>query len=91
MHFLVAFTGGLGLYWGFYYSGLVFRSKSSNRLINIAWVFGAVLLWALAWELFEYKNGLTQSTEGYYLDTLNDLVLGAMGGLLAAILSSRHG
>lgn len=32
-----------------------------------------------AWEIFEYVNGITFSTEGYALDTIHDLIMDAVG------------
>ena len=41
-----------------------------------------VLLVAIAWEVFEFVAGITLST-GYQQDTLQDVVLGVVGALVA--------
>ncbi len=89
MHFLVAFTGGLGLYWGFFHSGIIFQGEWPSRALAVVLVFIAVMFVAVGWEIFEHLNGFTQSTEGYIRDTVNDLILGGAGGLLAALVASH--
>ncbi len=92
MHFLVPFTGGLGLYWGFFHSGLIFQGEWLGRSLSVVLVFLAVGAVVIGWEIFEYMNKFTQSTEGYYLDTINDVLIGGAAGLLAALVASykRH-
>lgn len=89
MHFLVGTTGGLSLYWGFYHSGLIFRGPLKSRVLSVFLVFVCVMAVAGGWEIFEYKNGITDSSEGYALDTVNDLILGGTGALIASLLASR--
>lgn len=89
MHFLVGTTGGFSLYWGFFYSGLVFPRPFKSRALSVFLVFACVMTVAVGWEIFEYRNGITDSSEGYVLDTINDLILGGTGGMLAALIASR--
>lgn len=92
MHFLTGFMLGLFIYWGLFASGLFVRTPASAR--RVVWtVFLCVFAIGVAWEIFEYVNGLTQTIEGYKLDTMNDLILDSCGGILAALITTgkRHG
>jgi hypothetical protein len=89
VHFLVGMTGGFSLYWGFYYSGLIFRGPFKRKVVSVGLVFICVMAVAVGWEIFEYQNGITDSSEGYVLDTINDLILGGAGAILAGLFASR--
>ncbi len=89
LHFLVSFTGSLGIFWGMFDSGIVFRNRFANRGLMIAMVFVCVMAVGIGWEIFEYANGLLDNTEGYALDTFNDLVFDSTGAFLAAVLVTR--
>ena len=41
------------------------------------------------WEIFEYVNGLTESTEEYSLDVIHDLLSDALGAILAFLVAKR--
>ncbi|KKU20482.1 MAG: hypothetical protein UX31_C0039G0012 [Candidatus Nomurabacteria bacterium GW2011_GWA1_46_11] len=41
------------------------------------------------WEIFEYANGLTQSTEKYSLDVVHDLLSDSLGAILALLIARR--
>ncbi len=90
VHFLVGMTGGFSLYWGFYHSGLIFRGPFKNQALSILLVFICVMSVAVGWEIFEYVNDITDSSEGYALDTVNDLILGGTGAILAGLFASRR-
>ena len=80
MHFLAGFVGGSATY------GVLSRlGKPSVPL-----VLAAFLIVAGAWEIFEYINGIAYNHEGYRLDTLNDLVLGVSGAILACAVGLRR-
>jgi|SRR3989344_3010810 len=89
VHFFVGFTGGLGLYWGLFYSGLFFKAELENKKHAIFLVFFCVMIWGVSWEIFEYVYGIIDSHEGYILDTVSDLILDGSGGILASILALR--
>ncbi|MEX0919222.1 MAG: hypothetical protein WDZ64_00545 [Parcubacteria group bacterium] len=89
MHFMVSFTGGLGIYWGFFYSGLFFRQEFENRAMAILLVFVCVMIVGVGWEIFEYVYGLTDAPEGHKLDTIFDLIFDSLGALLAGFLVTR--
>lgn len=90
MHFLVPFTGGLGIFWGLFDSGIIFRDRFQSRVAMIVPTFICALLVVIGWEIWEYANGLTDSTEGYVLDTINDLILGSIGVLLACLIATKR-
>ncbi len=43
----------------------------------------------IAWEIFEYTNGIIQSHERYQFDVMNDLILDGAGAILAAFIGTR--
>ncbi|MFZ2484963.1 MAG: hypothetical protein WAX80_03130 [Minisyncoccia bacterium] len=89
LHFLVPFTGGLGIYWGLFYSGLIFRNELGSRMFRVAIVFVCVMAVVVGWEIFEFVYEFRESTEGYELDTLIDLILGTSGALLATLICTK--
>ncbi len=56
-------------------------------------VFICFMIVGVGWEIFEFVNGIAQSTEGYIPDTLTDLAMDAVGSLVAGFLASKkkHG
>ena len=64
----------------------LFPSLSRMQAILIS--FLAVFLVAVAWEFFEYINGLARAPESYMLDTAVDIVVGMLGGLGGALYVS---
>lgn len=89
MHSLAGIIGGFATYWTLFSSGNFF-SRSNSRRVIIWSVVILVFIAGVAWEIFEYKNGFTDSHEGYVLDTLNDLILDTTGALIAVLLSLRR-
>jgi hypothetical protein len=49
----------------------------------------AVLLVAVAWELFEYLAGISIVEKHFWSDTFSDLALGLCGGIFGTILGNR--
>lgn len=88
LHFSVGFTGGLSLYWGFFETGLIFKAPKTRAFCIVAVTLG-VFAWGVAWEVFEYAYGITDSHEGYVQDTVNDLILDTSGAVLAALIATR--
>jgi len=82
MHFLAGFAGGFVAYWFFMRSGLFLQ----RRIFS---VFVVVLIVGVAWEFFEYFNGITDSHEGYALDVTVDLILDSAGAILAGFIAKR--
>lgn len=90
MHFFVSFTGGLGIFWGLFDSGFIFRERFEKRGASILLVFACVFSVGIGWEVFEYAYGINDSNEGYVLDTIDDLILDSAGAIIAAALVSRR-
>ncbi|MDO8423993.1 MAG: hypothetical protein Q7S54_00085 [bacterium] len=85
-HFLTGFTGALGIYWGLFLSGLIFRREPDNKFFAGGLVFFFVMLVGVGWEIFEYTNGITDSYESSYgLDVMIDLLMDASGAVLAVL------
>ncbi|KKT14601.1 MAG: hypothetical protein UW76_C0016G0021 [Parcubacteria group bacterium GW2011_GWF2_44_8b] len=92
-HFLAGFSLGFFSLHIFYESGLFGNKLSLSKAVFISFIF--VMILGGVWEIFEYINGLTQSTEKYSLDVIHDLLSDALGAILALLLSpllagSRH-
>ena len=61
VHFLVGTTGGFGLYWGLFRSGIIFRQEFQNTAATVMTVFVCVMAWGVGSEVFEYVNSFTYS------------------------------
>lgn len=93
MHFVAGVVGGLAAYWVLFRSHVRLRRIASLK--TALWsACLAMLIVGVGWEVFEYKNGLSDSQEGYVLDTMNDLILDVSGAALVVLLvhkPTRHG
>jgi hypothetical protein len=71
--------------------GLLLRHGSWGAGTRLALAFGYAVTSAVAWELAEFVTFVPNSPEAAsaYADTLLDLALGMVGGLIAAIVTSR--
>src|SRR3990167_5578456 len=58
MHFLAGLTGGFATYWVLFHSGHFFSKKLPSPLLAITSVFICILIAGVAWEIFEYVNGI---------------------------------
>lgn len=88
MHFTVGVTVGLISYWVLFYSGLLFDDLR-GKWFRILAVAACILVAGVAWEVFEYVYGITDSHEGYVLDTVNDLILDVAGAVLPVLIVLR--
>ncbi|MBX4181352.1 hypothetical protein KW807_00610 [Candidatus Parcubacteria bacterium] len=88
MHFLAGTAGGFSAYWILFVSGL-WRRNSDKILLPILSVVFCLLVVGVAWEIMEYTHGITESQEGYALDTIHDLVMDTLGALIAATISVK--
>lgn len=87
MHLLGGLSVGLVIVWLLFNTGLF----SETRLSNLKFVFLVVvlvLLVGIVWEIFEYLNDITQSFEGYTLDTSLDLFFDTLGAILAGLIGT---
>lgn len=83
MHFLGGFSLGMLVIW------LVYARRKARPSLSQSLFAGlmAVLAIGIGWEIFEYANGLTQSTEAYPSDIRNDLIADLVGAGLASLLA----
>lgn len=86
-HFLGGLSLGMLSLWIIYDSGFFSKLEPSTKRAVITSVI-AVLIIGIGWEVFEYINGLTQSTEEYSLDVMHDLIADVLGAVLAGIIGS---
>ena len=77
MHFLGGLSLGFVVLYAFYDSKAVFSC------------FILVMMLGGVWEVFEYVNGLTISTESYPLDVVHDLIADALGAISAILITKR--
>ena len=71
--------------------GILLRYGEWSAPIRAALAFGYAVTTAVIWELAEFVTFIPDSPEAAtaYADTLLDLALGMVGGLVAAIVTSR--
>ncbi len=85
------FLGGLALGYVSLYifcgSG-IFKGKISLAQTMLA-SFVLVMILGSIWEIFEYANGITESTEKYSLDIIHDLLSDALGVIFALWTAKR--
>ena len=86
-HFMAGFSLGFFSLYIFYESGLWGNKLSLPKAIFLSFI--SVMVLGGVWEIFEYVNGLTESTEGYSLDVIHDLLSDALGAILALLVAKR--
>lgn len=59
-----------------------------GRVLHILPILLIVLVIGIAWEYFEIMNGLTPE-KNYWADTILDLIMDLMGGLIGYFVSTR--
>jgi hypothetical protein len=71
--------------------GLLLRYGAWGPWTRVALAFGWAVTSAVLWELAEFATFVQDSPEAVtaYSDTLGDLALGMIGGLVAAVLTAR--
>ncbi len=84
LHFLGGLWVGVGVICILYTSGYAQKKPWLIRLRPFI-VFGIVLVVGLLWEAYEYIFKLT-SSHGYVFDTILDLIMDLLGGLVAVML-----
>ncbi len=89
MHFLAGLSGGLVTYWVLAESRVWDRWVGRRSTDYIMAVFLCVMIVGIAWEIFEYTNGIIQSHERYQFDVINDLILDGLGAIVAAFIGTR--
>lgn len=89
MHFLGGFIGGLIVIWFLFDSG-IFYKRVPSLLIPFLLVLLLALIVGVAWEIFEYVNGIAKSTEEYIPDTFRDIVFDVLGGAFASLVGFKQ-
>lgn len=89
MHLLAGFAGGFVVVW------LLSRRYELHKQVfsnfeSILIVVISVLVVGVAWEIFEYVNEITQTTESYNLDMSLDLFFDILGATLAGIFGVKR-
>lgn len=84
MHFL----GGVVVAFGYLTVRDFFPSWSKKRF-TLFKTLAVVIMAAVVWEVFEVLIGVIFEEGRYVIDTLSDLLIGALGGVLGYYLSSR--
>ncbi|KND48625.1 MAG: putative membrane protein (4 TMH) [Parcubacteria bacterium C7867-005] len=89
MHFLGSFALGLFIIWFVFLSELFWKSVPNKKTIFFAVILSMIVIGGV-WELFEYTNNLTESTEGYTKDVVHDMISVFVGAVLAGYVGSRE-
>lgn len=82
MHFLGGLTIGVLVVW--------FLKLENISVKSFLFVFVCVMIVGIAFEIFEYVNDLTYSTQDYSIDTIIDLVMDALGAVSAYWVTTSH-
>lgn len=85
VHFLGGFSMGLLTLWAFYALD-IFKGKAPTLKQAIFASLLGVIIIGIGWEIFEYLNGMTMSTESYPLDVAHDLISDVAGAVVAALV-----
>lgn len=87
-HTLGGFWLSLTAIWFVWFSGyLKIKSTISFLKIVISGIF-SVFVVAILWEFFEFLVGLDYSPEGYWIDTIIDIICGTCGGVISSLVSA---
>ncbi len=83
LHFLGGVFIGLLSLWLRFFSGYFGTPRIPARTRVFYFVGVSVLTIGIGWEVFERVLGHTWSVEGYWLDTILDVILDFLGGIVA--------
>jgi hypothetical protein len=95
MHFLGGLWVSISTLWFFLVSEYAVNFKSVQRFFSTyprAFIFSlcAVLTVGIAWELFELVFGISFTLENYVIDTILDLVMDGIGGIVGFLFVQRR-
>lgn len=85
-HFLGGFFISVCIFWLIKYRnyfGQIIKKDAGSPLQFLIVLFITILV-ALLWELYEYSLGFRNYPEGYLFDTIKDIVMGFVGGVVGA-------
>lgn len=83
VHFLAGIAAGIGGLWLYLRQVKDDSNIPFGKLVVISITFG--LLIAFAWEVLEFKMGRTFASERYLFDTLTDMFMTGIGGIISAM------
>lgn len=85
MHFLGGFWFGYSALWILFFSGYIGVPKRKDLKFFLLTAFLSAFSVGVAWEIFEYASDITFWDDGYVFDTVKDLVMDSLGGIVSAI------
>ncbi|OHA88257.1 MAG: hypothetical protein A2653_00765 [Candidatus Zambryskibacteria bacterium RIFCSPHIGHO2_01_FULL_43_25] len=83
VHFLSGIAIGVTFLWLYMKQALKNGQRKTFAKVLLVSIFTALLI-ASAWEVFEFKIGLTFTSNNYAFDTLTDILITVVGGLISA-------
>ncbi len=85
IHFLGGLSATLFFGWFFYYSNYF---KVTNKRATFIIFIIYILLVGILWEIYEYHFGIIHYSPYFFRDTVLDLLMDLLGGLLAYFLTA---
>ncbi len=85
MHFLGGFWFGFSALWILFFSDYLKVGDNRNLKFFMGVAFFSAFGVGVAWEIFEYVSDITFWGEGYVFDTVKDLIMDSIGGVVSAI------
>lgn len=89
MHFLGGFWCAFVVLWFLYFSGYVSVPKKRTLSAFITTGLVTALIVGVGWEVFEYVTGLTFTVDAYVQDTMLDIIMDSVGGVVAGVFLYR--
>ena len=84
---LMHFLGGLVVMFGLGVFADLGRLPAA-RMLSAPLAFGVLTVVMIGWEIFEYLVPVTRA-DAYVLDTVTDIVLGTIGGMVGWLIARR--
>ncbi|KKU77609.1 MAG: hypothetical protein UY03_C0012G0005 [Parcubacteria group bacterium GW2011_GWA2_47_64] len=83
VHFLGGTFSGLLILWLCFFSGYFGTPRIPSKVLVFWFIVLSALAVGIGWEVFERALVVTSSIEGYYLDTILDVIFDVIGGIVA--------
>ena len=83
LHFLGGIFVGLLILWFRFFSGYFGVHQHTSEVSTFFFIVIATLIVGVGWEAFERALGQTWSVEGYYVDTILDVIFDLIGSVVA--------
>ncbi len=85
MHFLGGFWIAFATVWTIIFSDYFRFFQNKNFRFFILASFLSAFVIGIFWEIFEYTYDITFWADGYVFDTVKDLVMDSLGGIVASL------